>query len=158
MRTDRLIYALLWLTLLGYALLGSPPPAPDAVHEVTALALADTTRVDPIATAVFNLLGVLPTAFLAILLYDTGRPGPWPFALGAYVLGGIILLPYLMLRDTRHPLRTEPGRFISDDASLLQPDGTFRRILQIRIWFASPFASRTLRRGRRCSWRRLGRS
>jgi hypothetical protein len=111
-RTDRLIYALLWLTLLGYALLGSPPPAPDAVHEVTALALADTTRVDPIAIAVFNLLGVLPTAFLAILLYDTGRPGPWPFALGAYVLGGIILLPYLMLRDTRHPLRTEPGRFV----------------------------------------------
>jgi hypothetical protein len=68
--------------------------------------------VDPIAIAVFNLLGVLPTAFLAILLYDTGRPSPWPFAIGAYFLGGIILLPYLVLRDSSAPLDPVPGRFV----------------------------------------------
>jgi len=108
---DRLFYGLLWLALIGYALLRAPPPAPDTLERITALALLDTSRVDPAAIAVFNLLGVLPTAFLAILLYDTGRPSPWPFALGGYVLGGIVLLPYLALRDTRKPLDPAPGRF-----------------------------------------------
>jgi hypothetical protein len=58
---------------------------------------------------------VLPTAFLAILLHDPGRPdspvGPRPFAIGAYFLGGIILLPYLVIRNTRAPLDPAPGRF-----------------------------------------------
>lgn len=115
-RGDRLVYAALWLGLLGYWLLFSPAPPADFVGEVTALALADTSRVDPIAIAVFNLLGVLPTAFLAILLYDPGRPhspvGPWPFAIGAYFLGGIILLPYLVARSTTAPLDPAPGRFV----------------------------------------------
>ena len=115
-RTDRLAYAGLWLALVGYWLLFSPPAPADFLGEVTALALADTSRVDPIAIAVFNLLGLLPTAFLAILLYDPGRPhspvGPWPFAIGAYFLGGIILLPYLVLRNTRAPLKTAPGAFV----------------------------------------------
>jgi hypothetical protein len=116
LRSDRLVYAVLWLGLLGYWLLFSPAPPADFVGEVTALALADTSRADPIAIAVFNLLGVLPTAFLAILLYDPGRPhspvGPWPFALGAYFLGGIILLPYLVARNTAAPLDPAPGRFV----------------------------------------------
>ena len=34
----------------------------------------------------------LESGFLAILLFDTGRPSPWPFAIGAYFLGGIVLL------------------------------------------------------------------
>lgn len=36
---------------------------------------------DPIAIAIFNLLGVLRAAFMAMILFDTGRPNPWPFAL-----------------------------------------------------------------------------
>jgi hypothetical protein len=112
MRTDRLVYGTLWLGLVGYWLLLSPPPPPDLLGELTALALANTSRVDPIAIAIFNLLGVLPTAFLAILLFDTGRPRAWPFAIGGYVLGGIILLPYLVLRDTHAPLDASPGRFV----------------------------------------------
>ncbi len=73
--------ALLWLVLVGYWLLLSPPAPPDLLGKLVALALADSARVDPIAIAVFNLLGVLPTAFLAILLFDTGRQSPGPFAL-----------------------------------------------------------------------------
>ncbi|WP_462331066.1 hypothetical protein [Thiohalocapsa halophila] len=116
MRLDPFIYAGLWLALVGYWLWLSPPPPADFLGEVTALAVADTGRVDPIAIAVFNLLGLLPTAFLAILLFDPGRPAspvsPWPFAIGAYFLGGIILLPYLVLRNTRAPLKTTPGGFV----------------------------------------------
>jgi hypothetical protein len=112
MRTHRLLYGALWLGLVGYWLLLSPPPPQDLLGELTALALADTSRVDPIAIAIFNLLGVLPTAFLAIVLFDTGRPRAWPFAIGGYFLGGIILLPYLVLRDARAPLDASPGRFV----------------------------------------------
>ncbi len=108
----RMLYALLWLGLVGYWLLLSPPAPPDLLGELVVLALADSARVDPIAIAVFNLLGVLPTAFLAILLFDTGRPSPGPFALGAYFLGGIILLPYLAFRDFGAPLDPVPGRLV----------------------------------------------
>jgi hypothetical protein len=79
--------------------------------QVLAMLQLDTSRADPLAIAVFNLLGVLPAAFMALVLFDTGRPNPWPFALGAFVLGGFVLLPYLALRDTRAPLATRPGAF-----------------------------------------------
>jgi hypothetical protein len=108
----RVLYTLLWLGLVAYWLLLSPPAPPNLLGELVALALADSARIDPIAIAVFNLLGVLPTAFLAILLFDTGRPSPWPFAIGAYFLGGIILLPYLAFRDFGAPLNLAPGRFV----------------------------------------------
>ena len=111
-RGYRILYIVLWLGLVGYWLLLSPPAPPDLVGELVALALADSARIDPIAIAVFNLLGVLPTAFLAILLFDTGRPSPWPFAIGAYLLGGIILLPYLAFRDFRSPVDPAPKRFL----------------------------------------------
>lgn len=109
---DRLLFSTLWAALIGYWLLFSPPAPSDLLSEIIDLTLARTASVDPIAIAIFNLLGVLPTAFLALLLFDTGRPGPWPFALGSYVLGGVILLPYLALRDTNAPLDPAPGRFV----------------------------------------------
>jgi hypothetical protein len=80
--------------------------------EIIDLTLARTASVDPIAIAVFNLLGVVPTAFLGLLLFDSGRPGPWPFALGSYVLGGVVLLPYLVLRNPDAALNPDPNRFV----------------------------------------------
>lgn len=110
--SDRVFYGLLWLALLGYWLLLSPPPAPDTLDRIIALATFDRARADPIAIALFNLLGVLPTAFLALVAVETGRPNPWPFAIGAYVVGGLVLLPYLALRDTAAPLNLKPNRFV----------------------------------------------
>ena len=111
-RSDRVLFVALWLVLLSYALLFAPPPPADLFGQLRDLALARVPSVDPIAIAVFNLLGVLPVAFLAILLFDTGRPNPWPFALGSFVLGGFVLLPYLAIRDTRAPLQTAPCAFV----------------------------------------------
>lgn len=108
---DRLLFAALWIGLLAYALLFAPPLPADLLAQLSDLLLARTGSVDPIAIAVFNLLGVLPTAFLALLLFETGRPSPWPFALGSFAFGGFILLPYLVLRDTRAPLNSAPGVF-----------------------------------------------
>jgi hypothetical protein len=111
-RFDRWLFAGLWLALLSYALLFAPPPPADLFGQLRDLALARAQAVDPIAIAVFNLLGVLPVAFLAILLFDTGKPNPWPFALGGFVLGGFVLLPYLVIRDMRAPLQPAPGAFV----------------------------------------------
>ncbi|NEX17546.1 MAG: hypothetical protein C1943_13205 [Halochromatium sp.] len=102
----------MWLALLGYALFFAPSGPTDLFAQLIDLSLARTAAVDPIAIAVFNLLGVLPTAFLALLLFETGKPSPWTFTLGSYVLGGFILLPYLVLRDTRAPLDSDPGPFV----------------------------------------------
>jgi len=111
-RSDRLLFAGLWLALLAYMLLFAPPPPADLLGQLRDLALARVSSVDPIAIAVFNLLGVLPVAFLAILLFDTGKPNPWPFALGSFVLGGFVLLPYLAIRQPRAPLQREPSTFV----------------------------------------------
>jgi hypothetical protein len=109
---ERIGFAALWIALVGYWLFYSPPPPPDLLAQIGDLALARTTSVDPIAIAIFNLLGVLPTAFLGLLLHDTGRPRPLPFALGGYLLGGIALLPYLVLRDPRAALQRAPSPFL----------------------------------------------
>ncbi|MBK5938374.1 hypothetical protein [Halochromatium roseum] len=66
-RFDRWLFAVLWLLLLAYALLFAPPVPADLLGQLRDLALARVQAVDPIAIAVFNLLGVLPVAFLAIL-------------------------------------------------------------------------------------------
>jgi hypothetical protein len=108
---ERVIAIALWVLLLAYALLLAPPPAPDTFDQALAMLLLDSSRVDPIAIAIFNLLGVLPAAFMALILFDTGRPNPWPFALGAFVLGGFVLLPYLALRDIGTPLERAPRPF-----------------------------------------------
>ncbi|KAA6186293.1 hypothetical protein F2Q65_05705 [Thiohalocapsa marina] len=110
--TARAAYALLWLGLMGFWVLFAPAPAPDTLGQVIALATLQTEALDPLAIAVFHLLGVLPTAFLALLLFDTGRPSPRPFAIGGYFLGGIILLPYLAIRDSDAPLDPAPNRFV----------------------------------------------
>jgi hypothetical protein len=109
---ERVFYGALWLGLVGYWALLAPPPSEDTLGQIVALARLDSRVVDPIAVAVFNLLGVIPTAFLALLLSETGRPSPWPFALGAYLLGGLVLLPYLALRDTTAPLSPRPGGLV----------------------------------------------
>ncbi len=64
-RFDRWLFAVLWLLLLTYALLFAPAVPADLLGQLRDLALARVQAVDPIAIAVFNLLGVLPVAFLA---------------------------------------------------------------------------------------------
>ena len=86
-----------------------PQQGADLLTQLRDLALARTTAVDPIAIALFNLLGVLPVAFLALLVFDAGKPSPWPFALGSFVLGGLVLLPYLAVRDARVALNPATG-------------------------------------------------
>jgi len=65
-----------WLLVVVTADRGLVPPCPTGLlAQIRDLAPAQTSAVDPIAL-VFNLREVLPLAFLAILLLETGTPNP----------------------------------------------------------------------------------
>ena len=97
--TRRLFYALLLLADLFYALRLAPP---DNGQEplFLALALGHGPARNPAIWAVFNLLGVVPLMYWALMFPDGRgqRVWAWPFALGLMAAGSFALLPYLILR------------------------------------------------------------
>ncbi len=100
----RLAYGLLLAAYIVYAVLIAPPADPPGVSFVS-LALGRGPARNPAVWGVFQLLGVVPLMYWALLVPDGRgqRPGPswlwtWPFALGMMALGAFALLPYLILR------------------------------------------------------------
>ena len=95
----RLCYTLLLLAYLYYVFKLAPP---DNGHEPSflSLALGRGPAHNPAIWAVFNLLGVVPLMYWALMLPDGRgqRIWAWPFALGMMAVGGFALLPYLILR------------------------------------------------------------
>jgi len=108
---ERWVYGVMWLGLLLLATLPLIPEGTPAATVIANMLRMDFAEVNGITFAVFNLLGVLPAACAAILLYDTGRLPPQPFVIGSFFLGGFALLPYLAWRRTDMPLRAEPDPF-----------------------------------------------
>lgn len=100
----RVGYGLLLAAYVAYAALAAPHGDPPQVSFVT-LALGQGPARNPAVWGVFQLLGVIPLMYWALLFPD-GRGqhlGPqgvwvWPFALGMMALGAFALLPYLVLR------------------------------------------------------------
>ena len=62
----------------------------------------------------FNLLGVWPMMFAAVLLADAaGRRLPaWPFVIGSFFSGAFAVLPYLALRDDHGDFPGERRAFV----------------------------------------------
>ncbi len=73
------------------------------------LALGQGPARNPAVWGVFQLLGVIPLMYWALLFPDGRgqRVWAWPFALGMMALGSFALLPYLILR--RDFTRAVPG-------------------------------------------------
>ncbi len=104
----RLAYALLLLAFLYYVVRVAPP---DNGHEPSflGLALGQGPARNPAIWAVFNLLGIVPLMYWALMFPDSRgqRVWAWPFALGLMAFGSFVLLPYLILR--RPYPETVPG-------------------------------------------------
>jgi len=97
----------LWLALLAWAFFVAPPS--DGLDGERAAAWL-LFQGDPALVATFNLLGVWPMIYAAVLLRDPPQRLPaWPFVVLSFVVGGFALLPYLALRRWAAPPRSHPG-------------------------------------------------
>jgi hypothetical protein len=104
---SRVASAAVWVALLAVAFLAAPPASPDTAEVIMKMVTGRLEGVNVPLFALFNLMGVFPMAFLAVLAFDapSQRVPKWPFVLGSFALGAFVLLPYLVLRQWGLPRR-----------------------------------------------------
>jgi hypothetical protein len=107
MAFERLAALAVWLLLLGVAFGFAPPSSPDTNDVIVKMMTGRLEGVNLPLFALFNLMGVFPLAFLALLAFDapSQKVPKWPFVLGSFALGAFVLLPYLVLRQWNLPRR-----------------------------------------------------
>lgn len=96
----RILFGGLWIGLVIYAFLLAPPNQPDTFDLIQRLSTGQWQGINPLVIALFNLMGVFPLIYSALILLDgRGQKLPaWPFAVGSFGVGAFALLPYLALR------------------------------------------------------------
>jgi hypothetical protein len=97
----KIVFSLLWLGFLTYGFLFAPPDQPDTWELIKQLSLGQWQDINPLVIALFNLMGIWPVIYSAVLLID-GRGQKiraWPFATASFAVGAFALLPYLALRQ-----------------------------------------------------------
>lgn len=98
----KISFGLLWLGFIAYAFLFAPPDRPDTLDLIINLSTGNWQGINPIIVALFNIMGILPIAYTALILAD-GRGQKiraYPFAIASFGLGAFALLPYFALRET----------------------------------------------------------
>ncbi|MBW4673309.1 MAG: DUF2834 domain-containing protein [Desmonostoc geniculatum HA4340-LM1] len=97
----KIAFGLLWLGFIVYAFFLSPPEQPDTFELIKKLSIIQWQGINPLVIALFNLMGIWPVIYSAIVSID-GRgqkiPG-WLFAIASFAVGAFALLPYLALRE-----------------------------------------------------------
>lgn len=108
-----------WLALLAAWVLAAPPQPDDVGAWVVRILTGDWAGEEPLLVAEFQLMGIWPLAFTALLARDLrDRPLPaWPFLLASVAIGAFGLLPWLGLRRWDAPRRREAGRVEAAAAS-----------------------------------------
>ncbi|MBW4698116.1 MAG: DUF2834 domain-containing protein [Aphanocapsa lilacina HA4352-LM1] len=96
----RIALVALWLGFIAYAFLGGPPETQDPAQLAASLADLALGRGEPLVVALFNWMGLIPLAYLFLLVPDAhGEKLPaWPFAVAAFAVGAFALLPYCIFR------------------------------------------------------------
>ncbi|MGB2926617.1 MAG: DUF2834 domain-containing protein [Limnothrix sp.] len=99
--TRSILLGLFWLGFAGYAFFLAPPQQPDTFDLILQLSTGDWAEINPLIAALFNIMGVLPLMYGAMLFLDgRGQRLPaWIFSTGSFFLGAFALLPYLSLRQ-----------------------------------------------------------
>jgi len=101
---SNVLFGLLWVSLVAYAALYAPDqtPARDAyfLEKLLNLGVDDGVALNPIWFSLFNIMGVWPAVYAA-LLTPAGRSAngvpAWPFVTGSFALGAFALLPFFAL-------------------------------------------------------------
>lgn len=104
---ERLVALVTWVLLLTMAFVFSPPAAPDTNDVIKRMLAGQLEGINVSLFALFNVMGVLPMSFLAVLAFDAKeqRVPKWPFIIASFALGAYALLPYLVLRRWDLPRR-----------------------------------------------------
>ncbi|BAY12732.1 DUF2834 domain-containing protein [Calothrix sp. NIES-2098] len=97
---QKIIYFSLWIGFITYAFLLAPPNQPDTFELIKNLSTGQWQGINPLVIALFNIMGVWPLIYSAVLFVDgRGQKIPaWPFATASFAVGAFALLPYLALR------------------------------------------------------------
>jgi len=100
MRNFRLFW-LLWGGFVLYAFLLAPPNQPDTWPLIQRLSTGQWDGINPLIVALFNVMGIWPMVYAAVLLFD-GRGQKlraYPFTIASFAVGAFAILPYLALRQ-----------------------------------------------------------
>lgn len=91
----------LWASFVIYAFGFAPPDQPDTMQLIQRLATAQVDGINPLVVALFNIMGVFPVIYAAVLLFDgkMQRVPAYPFVVGSFAVGAFAVLPYLALRE-----------------------------------------------------------
>ncbi len=99
--TAKILFWLLWLGFSGYAFLLAPPDRPDTFQLIIDLSTGKWAGINPLVIALFNLMGILPLVYAALILIDgkTQRIPAGLFSAASFGVGAFAILPYLALRE-----------------------------------------------------------
>jgi hypothetical protein len=93
------IFWLIWAAFTAYAFLLAPANNPQTLQTIINLSTGQWTGINPLVVALFNLMGIWPAIYAAVLLFEQSakfRPG-W-FCAASFGVGAFAILPYLALR------------------------------------------------------------
>jgi hypothetical protein len=98
--TSKVLLGLLWIGFIGYAFVFAPPDQPDTFTLIQNLSTGQWNGINPLIVALFNVMGVWPILYCAVLMADgdTQKLRAWPFAAASMAVGAFAILPYLIFR------------------------------------------------------------
>ncbi|MBO0347911.1 DUF2834 domain-containing protein [Phormidium pseudopriestleyi FRX01] len=111
----KLGFGLIWIGLIVYAFGFAPPDNPTATFNlIKNLVTGEWEGINPLIIALFNIMGVWPFIYSAVLFLDgKGQKIPaWPFVTISFGVGAFALLPYLALRQSNPTFYGEKNGFL----------------------------------------------
>ncbi|MGI2908145.1 DUF2834 domain-containing protein [Tolypothrix sp. VBCCA 56010] len=110
----KIAFGLLWLGFITYAFVFAPPDQPDTFELIKNLSTGQWQGINPLVIALFNIMGVFPMIYSAVLFIDgRGQKIPaWLFAIPSFAVGAFAILPYLALRESNKQFPGKKDFFI----------------------------------------------
>jgi hypothetical protein len=108
------IFWLVWALFSGYAFFLAPPDSPSTLQLIIDLSTGKWTGINPAIIALFNLMGVWPAIYAAVMLFD-GLPQkfkPGWFCAASFGVGAFAILPYLALRQPNSTTNPAASRML----------------------------------------------
>ncbi len=110
----KILFWVIWSIFIAYAFVFAPPAQADTFELIQNLSFGQWQDINPLIVALFNLMGILPIIYSAVIFID-GRGQKIParcFAIASFAVGAFALLPYLALREPNPDFQGEKNLFL----------------------------------------------